>query len=135
MTSHFSKGKFTQDLEGALLLFPDSVVTTTQILAASDQAASSGAQTDTTESRDAPDESAAETARLERLNSAAASNGILSAPTIAATDPMGTDDATSILAFAGTENKLTPPPTSNDPVAVDALGNITGYNDGLVREP
>jgi len=135
VTSHFSKGKFTQELEGALLLFPDSVVTTTQILAAADQAASSGSQPDATESRDAPDESAAETARLERLNSAGASNNILSAPTVAATDPIGTDDASLILAVAGPENKLTPPPTSNDPVAVDALGNITGYNDGLVREP
>ena len=131
VTSHFRQGKFTQDLEGKLLVFPNQVTqaqTTTT-------AGTTTQQPDSTTSRSVPDQSAAEDARLARL--AAASNGLTPAPQVVYTDPMGTSDAASIMAAAQGINKqtTTPPPTTQEPVAYDALGNITGYDTGLVRDP
>lgn len=57
-TSRFSAGKFTQELEGALLIFPDGIPKT------------ANAQ----QTQQGPDQSNAETARLARQNTAAASS-------------------------------------------------------------
>jgi len=62
LTSNFRQGKFTQDLEGVLLIFPDPNTTTNSVTA-----------TSTTSENN---ESAAETARLARLNAAAATTGL-----------------------------------------------------------
>lgn len=65
VTSNFRQGKFTQDLEGVLLIFPDATAASAAV--SPTIATSDGASTDNENNQ-----SAAETARLDRLNAAAA---------------------------------------------------------------
>jgi len=102
--SNFRQGKFTQDLEGVLLIFPDAS-------AAKAAAATSGsASTTATETN----QSAAETARLERLNAAAAQSGLKTGTPVATTSVTGTQPTSSLA--KGTNQLLNPvtPPTVTD---------------------
>jgi hypothetical protein len=102
VTSNFRQGKFTQDLEGKLLVFPNTITQSqTTTTAGTTTAGTTEQQPDSTAPRDAPDESAAETARLERLASAA--NGLPSVPTTSVT---GTTPTSSLA--KGTDQILRP---------------------------
>ena len=132
VTSNFRQGKFTQDLEGVLLIFPDSNVKT-QTVAQSQGGVTTNQDTEALKSRDNQDQSAAETARLERQ--AQAGKDLTSNPTVVYTDPMGGDDAAAIMNAADSSQTITPPPTNNGPSSssVDE-GLVFDFNDGIVRE-
>lgn len=84
-TSKFSGGKFTQELEGALLMFPDGIPKTTNTGAAAR----------------GPDQSDAETARLARQNAAAADQVQGRTATGAVGDPGGVNVEGEFGAFFG----------------------------------
>lgn len=133
VTSNFRQGKFTQDLEGVLLIFPDGT-TKTQVLAQSQGGVITNQDSESLKSRDNQDQSAAETARLERQSQAG--KGLTPDPTVVYTDPMGSDDAAAIMNAADNAQTLTPPPTDDGPTsASEDEGQIDDYNDGIVREP
>ena len=90
--SNFRQGRFTQDLDGVLLIFPDNVVKTqAQVLSGiTNESGDAAANTDASQVDDL-NESAAETARLQRQNNQLDNNtrtdtGAQSGITDAATD-------------------------------------------------
>jgi hypothetical protein len=97
VTSNFRQGRFTQELEGVLLIFPDPIAQVKQ-----------DAVTTTTTPTTTENQSAAETARLERLASAA--NGLPSIPTTSVT---GTKPTSSLA--KGTDQILRPPTVVVEP--------------------
>ena len=97
VTSNFRQGRFTQELEGVLLIFPDPVAQVKQ-----------DATTTTTTTTTTENQSPAETARLERLASAA--NGL---PTIPTTSVTGTRPTSSLA--KGTDQILRPPTVIAEP--------------------
>jgi hypothetical protein len=129
VVSNFRKGSFTQDLEGVMLVFPDSVTTTKKLVeqnGATNQGASS------TDSRNQPDESAAETARLARLAGAAGS--LTPSPEVVYTDPMGSDDGSAIMNAVEERQRLSPPPTPVGATLPTDVGVYTDASDGIVRD-
>ena len=98
VTSYFRQGRFTQDLEGVMLLFdeaPKAISASTQSTATADDGSFD----------------AVEAARLARLNSAA--NGLKSVPTTPTTSVTGVTPTSSVA--KGVQQILTPPTAITQP--------------------
>jgi len=124
VTSHFRQGKFTQDLEGVLLVFPESP--------AKSLAAGSSTPAPNSTTRSDENESAAETARLRRL-ATISGNSVTRDPEVIYTDPMGTDDAAAIMAATNVNSqRIIPPPSPvNATDASTDVGVVPNWNPGV----
>lgn len=125
VTSNFKQGRFTQDLEGLLLMFPEGIG---QALNATYSQLGLTSVTDSLTSRNDENESAAETARLARQ--ADSGNGTVLDPTVNANN-QGTDSSAS-----GDDNQTVGIPQSpvGETNSTDS-GEVTNYNEGIVLDP
>lgn len=126
--SFFRQGRFTQDLEGLLMIFPEGITKAQQQVqqqAAEDQGLtlSSGSL----DSRSAQDSTAVDTAT--NVKSSTSAGALLSTP------PNGAVTNTASPVGQAPPDMLEPPPTNQGPTNATEAGVITDYIGGTVIDP
>lgn len=129
VTSNFRQGKFTQELEGVLLVFPDSIATTQ---------AQTNAQTNTDGTETLPRDDPAQSGEQEQPEQSEESE-LMEDPEVENGDPDDIDSEDEYYddAYDETElEELSPPEdgAQNDIVLADEEGYVEDYNNGIVRE-
>lgn len=125
VVSNFKQGRFTQDLEGLLLMFPEGIG---QALNATYSQLGLTSANDSLTSRNDENESAAETARLARQ--ADSGSGAVLDPTVNANN-QGQDSAAS----DGDNQTVGVPNSPIGETNSTDVGQINNYNDGIALDP
>ena len=125
VVSNFKQGRFTQDLEGLLLMFPEGIG---QALNTTYSQLGLTSANDSLTSRNDENESAAETARLARQ--ADSGSGAVLDPTVNASN-QGQDSAAS----DGDNQTVGVPNSPIGETNSTDVGQINNYNDGIALDP